>query len=138
MSSEEELNELFVEFVVMQAQQASLFLGKFPPAEGQEPMVNLEVAKRLIDQIEMLQQKTRGNLTPQEEQFLGSVLSDLRLAFVEAANRPATPAPAAGGTPSPAPEPSGVAEPKPETPDQPAKAEPAESESRKRFTKSYG
>ena len=69
-----------------------------------------------IDQIEMLQEKTRGNLSNEETQMLTSVLSDLRLAFLQASKIPAPAAPAPHATSS-------------------LESEP---ESRKRFSKSYG
>ncbi|MEO8206689.1 MAG: DUF1844 domain-containing protein, partial [Chthoniobacterales bacterium] len=65
-----EMTKRFIEFVMMQAQQVSLFLGllKHPQAEQMEP--NLELAKLFIDQLEMIREKTRGNLTKEEEQIL--------------------------------------------------------------------
>jgi hypothetical protein len=124
-----EMAQRFIELVMMQAQQAAMFLGRLPVPNGEQPEVNLEFARMFIDQLEMLQEKTRGNLSNEETQVLNGVLADLRLAFVQASNA----APSGTGTHStPAPE----AAPKVETT---ASAEPEpEPESRKRFTKSYG
>ena len=110
----------FIELVMMQAQQTAMFLGQLPGPDGQKLEPNLPYARMFIDQLEMLQEKTRGNLSNEESQVLTSVLSDLRLAFVQVSKSGAGEAPA-----QPAP--------KVET----ASAEP-EPESRKRFTKSYG
>ncbi|MFM8982686.1 MAG: DUF1844 domain-containing protein [Spartobacteria bacterium] len=122
-----EMAQRFIELVMMQAQQAAMFLGQLPGPDGQKLEANLPYARMFIDQLEMLQEKTRGNLSQEETQVLGSVLSDLRLAFVQVSkSAPATPAP----QPT---QPTTEAAPKIET----AAAEP-EPESRKRFTKSYG
>jgi len=40
-----------------------------------------------IDQLEMIREKTRGNLTPEEEKFLTGVLSELQMAFVQGRGR---------------------------------------------------
>ena len=120
-----EMTRRFIEFVLMQAQQIALMLGQIPGPDGKPMEANLPVARIFIDQLEMIREKTRGNLTKEEEDVLTKVLADLQLAFVEAGN--ATPAPAAAPT-TPA-----------ETPQAEAKAEaPAEEDSKKKFTKSYG
>jgi Domain of unknown function (DUF1844) len=83
--SQSQLTQQFIEFVMMQAQQTSLFLGKIPhPATG-KIMQNLEAARLFIDQLEMLREKTRGNLSSEESEILNHILSDLRFAYVEAA-----------------------------------------------------
>lgn len=132
-----EMTQKFIEFVMMQAQQAAMFLGRIPNPQTGKPEVNLEIARMFIDQLEMIHEKTRGNLTSEESEILTRVLSDLQLSFVQAAGNPpaaeATEAP--GATPESAP-PAG------EHADEPAAPAPAaaadESESRKKFTKSYG
>ena len=79
-----ELSQKFIEFVMMQAQQASLFLGRIPNPQSGQSEVLLEPAKLFIDQLEMIREKTRGNLTAQEAEILNSVLTDLQMAFVQA------------------------------------------------------
>ena len=69
---------------MMQAQQASLFLGRLPNPQSGKSEVLLDPAKLFIDQLEMIREKTRGNLTSQEAEILSSVLSDLQMAFVQA------------------------------------------------------
>jgi hypothetical protein len=123
-----EMAQRFIELVMMQAQQAAMFLGQLPGPDGQRLEPNLGYARMFIDQIEMLQEKTRGNLSNEETQVLSGVLSDLRLAFVQASK----------GTPAgsePVRDSSSLSEPAPKT--EAAPPEP-EGESRKRFTKSYG
>jgi hypothetical protein len=120
-----EMAQRFIELVMMQAQQAAMFLGRFPAPGGEQPEINLDYARMFIDQLEMLQEKTRGNLSNEETQVLNGVLADLRLAFVQASNAAPAAAPAAS-TPAPQAAPQGEVAAEPET------------ESRKRFTKSYG
>ncbi len=135
-----EMTRRFAEFLMMQAQNAALFLGQVPhPATGQ-PEVNLEVARMFIDQLEMIEEKTRGNLTSEEADLMNGTLTELRLAFVRASGGAiSTPTGSLsaneGSSPSSTHQPT-AAEPSPaaDTPTPPS--EP--SESRKKFTKSYG
>ncbi len=61
----------FNDFVLLQAQNAGLFLGQLPnPATGGKS-VNLRAAKSVIDSLEMLEAKTAGNLTETESKLLG-------------------------------------------------------------------
>ncbi|MDD9803186.1 MAG: DUF1844 domain-containing protein, partial [Deltaproteobacteria bacterium] len=50
---------------------------------------NLPVARHTIDTLELLQQKTQGNLSEQESALLANLLSELRLRFVEVESRAA-------------------------------------------------
>ena len=86
-----EMTQRFIEFIMMQAQQAALFLGRLPNPQTGRPEPNLEVAKMLIDQLEMLREKTRGNLNHEETEILGSILSDLQLGHVQATKQAAAP-----------------------------------------------
>ena len=123
-----ELSQKFIEFVMMQAQQASLFLGRIPNPQSGQSEVLLEPAKLFIDHLEMIREKTRGNLTTQEAEILNSVLTDLQMAFVQASST-AQPSAPTGST-------SSVEEAK--KPEE-ANAEPStEAESKKKFSKSYG
>lgn len=79
-----QLAQRFIEFVMLQAQQASIFLGKIPHPTTGKTEQNLEAARIFIDQLEMLQEKTRGNLCTEESEILGHILSDLRFGYVEA------------------------------------------------------
>src|SRR6187399_1365513 len=78
-----ELAQRFIEFVVMQAQNAALFLGQIPNPQTGEGEVNLELAKMFIDQLAMIQEKTRGNLSNEEAAVLRNTVSNLQMAFVE-------------------------------------------------------
>jgi hypothetical protein len=72
----------FNTFVLSLSTSALIHLGKLPGAE--EVTVNLAHAKQAIDCIALLEEKTRGNLTGEEERLISEVLYDLRLRFVAA------------------------------------------------------
>jgi Domain of unknown function (DUF1844) len=134
-----ELSQRFIEFVMMHAQNAALFLGQIPNPKTGEGEVNLELAKMFIDQLAMIQEKTRGNLTNEESTVLRNALSNLQMAYVEVARE--TPKGAAQPQPEQAEAPSKPAEQTSTTaPDPSAPISPTESEteSKKKFTKSYG
>lgn len=133
-----DLTQRFIEFVMMNAQQASLCLGLIAHPSTGKAEVNLQAARMFIDHLEIIHEKTRGNLTKDEEKILSSVLSELRMAFVQVSSG------AAGhvhdescghdhGGASPAPE---SPESKAEVPKQEAPS--AEEEGKKKFTKTYG
>lgn len=82
-----ELAQRFIQFVMLQSQQASLFLGRLPSPQTGKSEVNLEAARLFIGHLEMLKEKTNGNLSAQEAEILNSVLSDLQAAFAEASSR---------------------------------------------------
>ena len=130
-----EMTQRFIEFVMMQAQNAALFLGQIPNPQTGQGEVNLEVAKMFIDQLGMIQEKTRGNLSDEETTVLRNTLANLQMAFVEVSRSGAggKSAPATPPIESVAPASSAPAET--ETPPAPS---PEEGESRKKFTKSYG
>lgn len=72
----------FNTLVLSLSTSALMHLGKLPDAE--HATVNLAHAKQSIDCIALLEEKTRGNLTGEEERLLSEVLYDLRLRFVAA------------------------------------------------------
>jgi hypothetical protein len=123
-----ELSQRFVEFVMMHAQNAALFLGQIPNPKTGQGEVNLELAKMFIDQLDMIQEKTRGNLTNEEATVLRNALSNLQMAYVEVAHghgpQPAAPPQRSSQEQTPPPEP--IASPE------------SEADSKKKFTKSYG
>jgi hypothetical protein len=148
-----EMAQRFVQFVMMQTQNIYYLLGRIPSPDGRAVPPNLEAAKLFIDQLEMVQEKTRSNLSAQETQILDEALKNSRLAFVEASGgTPASmmpsrsplgdfpldeelpddeslDAPAAEAKPAPASKPAAAA----------SEAAPAEpTENKKKFTKSYG
>ena len=79
----------FTMLVNAMAQPALLYLGEIPhPATGQ-PTLDLEGARLQIDMLDLLRVKSRGNLTPQEESLLESVLYQLRMRYVARSGAPA-------------------------------------------------
>jgi hypothetical protein len=63
-----------------------MLLGEAPPGqEGSGPVPNLAHAQEIIDILTMLEGKTKGNLTPDEEALLEEMLYTLRVKFVEKA-----------------------------------------------------
>ncbi len=63
---------------------ALIYLGEMPDPKTNKKIKDLELAKHTIDTISMLKEKTKGNLTEEEEKFLDSVLADLRWRYVKA------------------------------------------------------
>ena len=130
-----ELSQRFIEFVMMHAQNAALFLGHIPNPKTGEGEVNLELAKMFVDQLAMIQEKTRGNLTSEEAAVLRNTLSNLQMAYVEVAQQ----APKTAPQPKqPAREAESAEQTTTSTPEPSAPIAPTESESKKKFTKSYG
>ena len=72
----------FDTLVSMLAAQAMMALGLIAQDEAKEVMVNINEAKFLIDLLMAVRDKTRNNLTPEEEGHLTEVLADLQRAFV--------------------------------------------------------
>ncbi|HEY3901485.1 MAG TPA: DUF1844 domain-containing protein [Chthoniobacter sp.] len=138
-----EMTQIFVEFVMMQAQNAALCLGQITDPRVGQAQVNIPLAKMFIDQLSVIRAKTAGNLSAEEQKVIDSALEQMELAFVHVVSRtegfhpgesmapeeeePASvtqgeaPAGAVEAAPAPAPAP-----------------EPPPEEGRKRFTKSYG
>ena len=129
-----ELSQRFIEFVMMQAQNAALFLGQIPNPQTGKGEVNLELAKMFIDQLGMIQEKTRGNLTSEEGAVLKNTLANLQMAFVEVSKEMREGKTESAAAPAEQPE---SKEPAAEA-SEPATPPQSESESRKKFTKSYG
>ncbi len=76
-----------VTLVMSLSTSALVHLGVAPPGgeAGQEaPPKNLPLARQTIDILEVLQEKTHGNLTPEEEKLFDDVLHDLHMRYVEA------------------------------------------------------
>ena len=73
----------FLGFVSTLAMQVMMALGEIPHPETQEAQQDLPQAQYLIDIIQLLSDKTKGNLSPQEEAALKNLLYELRLKFVK-------------------------------------------------------
>jgi len=72
----------FEAFVVSLATQALMQMGEMKPPDGMELPIDLSVARQTIEIVAMLQDKTKGNLSPEEERMLVEILHNLRMSFV--------------------------------------------------------
>jgi hypothetical protein len=124
---EEMMSALFAQLVVQQANLAMMLLGKSAHPETGHITKDLQAAKLFIDQLEMLEAKTKGNLTKEEAGLLKQSLMALRLAFVQAVEEPEEKS-----------EPQPQAGPKTTTPaESPASPSASEPEHPKKFSKKY-
>ena len=143
MSNGPQHMSLFSQLVAMLTTSAFQQMGKLANPMTGKAEVDLEGAQASIDMLDMLEEKSRGNLDPDEEKGLSEALTALRLNFVqarqgggqrEAPSAPAEPAPTAAETTERAPAPdttksSGVEQPKEQPGDDPSKT---------RYHKTYG
>ncbi len=72
----------FSTFVLGIIGSAYVHLGDAPPPDGDDQK-DLDLARTDIDLLGLLQDKTRGNLTGDEERLLSQALTDLRMRYVE-------------------------------------------------------
>ena len=78
----------FASFVLSLAATAAVHFGdRLEPGASEPGPVDLPAAGQMIDILALLEEKTKGNLTPDEEQLLEAILYELRLRFVEAAGQ---------------------------------------------------
>lgn len=123
---------LFTGMVLQQTNLALMCLGRAPRPDTKEKAVDLEAATLFIDTLEMLEAKTRGNLSAEEASMLRETLTSLRITFVEAADG------AAARTSASAPTPAAPATAPEAAPASAGSAEgAAEAEERKKFVKRY-
>ncbi len=73
----------FHSYIIMLGAIAWQFLGKIPNPQTGNIQKNLMQVKEIIDLLEILEEKTRGNLSKEEDNILKSTLSNLRLNYVE-------------------------------------------------------
>jgi len=77
----------FTTFILSLSHSALMHLGEAPHPESEDAPVNLPLARQTIDLIGMIEDKTKGNLTGDEERLIGQILFDLRMRCVEAEKR---------------------------------------------------
>jgi hypothetical protein len=77
----------FGTFVMSLASSVLVHLGELQHPDSEKTEPNLPLAKQTIDILGMLADKTRGNLTEEEQQLLTNLLYDLRMKYVAAKNR---------------------------------------------------
>ena len=67
--------------------EAAMHLGLIEAGPGEDRTIDLDAARHVIDLLGILQEKTRGNLAPDENALLDNMLADLRMQFVAASGR---------------------------------------------------
>jgi len=73
----------FATFSLSLSHSALLHLGEAPHPEDDAHRVSLPLAKQTIDLLGLLEEKTKGNLTGEEERLITQILFDLRMRYVE-------------------------------------------------------
>jgi hypothetical protein len=89
----------FERFMASLYMTAMLQLGLMQEERGQ-PRIDLLGARQTVDTLGLLAEKTKGNLTPSEENFLQNCLYELRMAYVEVTNALARPPQVTGTNPA--------------------------------------
>lgn len=135
LSREEEFSLLFGQLVLQQSNMAMMLLGKVAHPETGKTVQDIEAARLFIDQLEMLQAKTKGNLTREEDLLLKQTLMTLRLNFVETVESGAESAKPSSEEKPVAAAPLDIPPERGPTPE--AAAGSAEDEHRKKFSKKY-
>lgn len=83
---QEEVQQLppvdFITYLANLVETGRLYLEGIPNPETEEVVINLPLVKHIIDTIEMLEVKTKGNLTAPEANFLSNTLYELRMSYI--------------------------------------------------------
>ena len=90
-TAQEEAQQLppvdFISYLANLVETGRLYLEGIRNPETDEVVINLPLVKHIIDTIEMLEEKTKGNLTAPESNFLANTLYELRMGYVRAISR---------------------------------------------------
>ena len=116
---------MFAQMVMQLASTALMLMGRMPNPMSGKTETDLDAARLFIDQLEMLEVKTKGNLGAEEQHLLKQNLMTVRMAFVQTVE---------GAKPAPAPAVADKTAPTTDT-------EPADTggeAAKKKFSKSYG
>ena len=81
----------FATFVLSLSHSALMHLGEAPDPDTNKVEANLPLAKQNIDLLGLMEEKTKGNLSGDEERLLAQVLFDLRMRYVERSRGAAAP-----------------------------------------------
>ena len=85
MDTQEQPGVSFAGFIISLATTAAVHFGDIPdPSTGEPIEADLGAAGQMIELIALLQEKTQGNLTPDESKLVEDLLYELRMRFVEA------------------------------------------------------
>ncbi len=88
---QEEVQQLppvdFISYLTNLVETGRFYLEGIPNPETGEVVINLPLVKHIIDTIEMLEGKTKGNLTAPEANFLSNTLYELRMHYIRTVSR---------------------------------------------------
>jgi hypothetical protein len=84
---EENIPVDFATFILSLSHSAHIHLGDVPHPDSEKVEMNLVLARQNIDLLGVLEEKTKGNLTGDEERLLHQLLFELRMRFVEASKK---------------------------------------------------
>jgi hypothetical protein len=73
----------FESLVRMLGQNAAMVLGAYADPRTGQPMIDPDAARELIDMLDALHEKTKGNLAPEEDELLLDLLGKLKMTYVE-------------------------------------------------------
>lgn len=73
----------FSTFILSLSHSGLVHLGDAPSPDGAQRETNLVLARQTIDLLDLLSEKTKGNLTGDEERLLSHILYELRMRYVE-------------------------------------------------------
>jgi hypothetical protein len=125
LTADEKHTALFAQLVMQSASMAMMFMGRAPNPMTGKTERDLDAARMFIEQLEMLEAKTKGNLSAQEQQLLKQNLMTVRMSFVEAVQEGQK-------------KPLNTEAPKPVEPAPSPEAGSTEESSKRKFSKSYG
>jgi hypothetical protein len=123
--------QLFANLAMQHASMALIYLGMSPHPDTGETMFDLDGARHFIDTLEMLEARSKGNLSADEATVLKQALTTTRLTFVQAVERGGPEKSPAASNPAP---PTAAPAAAPESAAAPA---PSGDDERKKFVKKY-
>jgi len=74
----------FMSFIMSLSTSALIYLGEVPDPVDNEKKKIIPMAKQMIDLISLLNDKTKGNLTADEEKYMENILFELKMVFIKA------------------------------------------------------
>lgn len=99
LSDEERDQQVFMALVHMLSENAMMALGKIVPPGASEPHTDLDAAQSIIDILDVLKKRTKGNLAERESRWLEVQLTNLRLNFLDTQKAAGASAGAGGSKP---------------------------------------
>ncbi len=88
MTNDEKHNALFVSLLLMFHSAAMQYMGKVKNPATDKVERNLDQAQAMIDMLDMVKEKTKGNLTEEENKLLANLAQELKLNYVDEASKP--------------------------------------------------